>query len=342
MAVLALRSSALLRRLELLPAACRTAAVATQLSPASRSHAWPVLRRLAGPSKEATLSPWPVHQRRSLFVLSRDVVTSGFRVLEQRRSLSALSEDVAKSGFRVYVKIMGTLDDGAVFDDSVERGAPLDFILGFGQVPKGLDAGVEGMRVGETRELRVEASAGFGERDPECVWDVAIDRLPLGCEVGTKLSVGGGNKGPPARVSSIGETTATLDMNHPLAGKALNYVVTLLECDKLPAIARDVTSPGDGKTYPKKGDELTMHYIGSLASNGEVFDSSRTRDQPFSFKVGVGQVIKGWDHGVMQMSLGERSILRIPSELGYGSKGAGNSIPPDADLVFDAELLKIN
>lgn len=101
-------------------------------------------------------------------------------------------------------------------------------------------------------------------------------------------------------------------------------------------------SPGDGATFPKAGDALTMHYTGTLAADGSKFDSSVDRGTPFSFTIGVGQVIRGWDEGVMKMSLGEKATLAIPSEDGYGPRGAGGVIPPDADLVFEVELLKIN
>ena len=84
-----------------------------------------------------------------------------------------------------------------------------------------------------------------------------------------------------------------------------------------------------------------MHYVGTLASNGTKFDSSRDRGQPFKFKIGKGEVIKGWDEGVMQMSLGEKSILHISSDYGYGETGAGGVIPPNADLDFEVELLAI-
>jgi FK506-binding protein 1 len=86
---------------------------------------------------------------------------------------------------------------------------------------------------------------------------------------------------------------------------------------------------------------LTMHYKGTLASNNSKFDSSYDRKTPFQFKIGRGDVIQGWDEGVPQMSLGEKAILHIPSDLGYGAQGAGGVIPPNADLDFEVELLGI-
>ncbi|PVU90862.1 hypothetical protein BB561_004687 [Smittium simulii] len=103
----------------------------------------------------------------------------------------------------------------------------------------------------------------------------------------------------------------------------------------------EVINPGDGSNFPKAGDKLTMHYTGTL-EDGTKFDSSRDRNSPFSFTIGVGQVIRGWDEGVMKMSIGERSKLVISGDYGYGPRGYPGLIPPNATLIFDVELLKIN
>ena len=89
---------------------------------------------------------------------------------------------------------------------------------------------------------------------------------------------------------------------------------------------------------PATGNKVTVHYTGYLM-NGKKFDSSVDRNQPFTFVIGYGQVIKGWDEGVASMKVGGKRKLIIPSDLGYGKRGAGAVIPPDSELIFDVELI---
>jgi FKBP-type peptidyl-prolyl cis-trans isomerase len=96
---------------------------------------------------------------------------------------------------------------------------------------------------------------------------------------------------------------------------------------------------GNGKSA-EKGNNVSVHYKGQLV-DGTVFDSSYKRNQPIDFKVGAGQVIHGWDEGVLLLSVGDKARFIIPSKLAYGSRGAGGVIPPDATLIFDVELVSV-
>jgi FKBP-type peptidyl-prolyl cis-trans isomerase len=92
---------------------------------------------------------------------------------------------------------------------------------------------------------------------------------------------------------------------------------------------------------PKRGDTVTVHYTGWL-TDGTKFDSSVDRDEPFSFVLGTGQVIQGWDHGVAGMCVGDKARLTIPPEMAYGEQGYPGAIPPNATLIFEVELLGVS
>ncbi len=102
----------------------------------------------------------------------------------------------------------------------------------------------------------------------------------------------------------------------------------------------EVLTAGDGKTFPKKGQTVGVHYVGTL-TDGTKFGSSRDHGKVFKFKIGKGEVIRGWDEGVAQMSKGETARLTISSDYAYGSRGVKNFIPADATLIFEVELLSI-
>jgi peptidylprolyl isomerase len=132
--------------------------------------------------------------------------------------------------------------------------------------------------------------------------------------------------------------------------KKTHKPATVATGSKVVAISSPVTTTPSGLIYvitrrsngrqPKPGEKVVVNYTG-LLGDGVKFDSSLDRGQPFSFKLGVGQVIKGWDEGIGKLKVGEQATLIIPSHLAYGTTGAGGTIPPDATLIFIVELMGI-
>ena len=131
-------------------------------------------------------------------------------------------------------------------------------------------------------------------------------------------------------------------------------VIAIFALASTPSRAQNVMTTADGLKIidtqvgtgasPKTGQTCVMHYTGWLYENsakGKKFDSSVDRNEPFEFKMGVGQVIRGWDEGVATMKVGGKRTLIIPPDLGYGARGAGGVIPPNATLIFDVELLGV-
>lgn len=145
--------------------------------------------------------------------------------------------------------------------------------------------------------------------------------------------------------ASPDDKTVTIDTNHEFAGRDLRFEVTVVaiedeETRSWSGVSVETISAGDGKTYPSRGDRIAVHYVGTLASTGKVFDNSHSRG-PLKFIVGAGRVIRGWDEGFLKISLGERAKMYIASDFAYADKAAG-PIPPNSNLVFEVELVEIN
>ena len=135
----------------------------------------------------------------------------------------------------------------------------------------------------------------------------------------------------PASASAGGQSAAQPSATSPAPTAATPQSAGLVVKDEI---------VGKGPAA-KSGDNVTVNYTGWL-TDGTKFDSSLDRNQPFTFPLGGGQVIAGWDQGVVGMKVGGKRKLTIPPDLGYGAQGAGGTIPPNATLVFEIELLKIN
>ena len=135
--------------------------------------------------------------------------------------------------------------------------------------------------------------------------------------------------------NSSGETQkqSTIDA----ADKAISTLVKGMK-KTVSGLYYTITKEGEGE-HPPKGANVSVHYKGTLV-DGTVFDSSYQRDQPIEFSVGVGQVIPGWDEGILLLNKGAAARFVIPSHLGYGAQGAGGVIPADATLIFEVELIK--
>lgn len=211
------------------------------------------------------------------------------------------------AGENVRVHYTGKFADGKVFDSSYERGAPITFKLGKGQVIKGWDEGIALLPEGSKAKFIIPPALGYGDKE--------MGTMPAGSTLFFDVELVEIVKAPePFDVK--GKDTLTLE-------SGLKYI-KLNSTDRAPAEAF--------KT-------VVVHYTGFLL-DGSIFDSSVERGQPFSFVLGKNQVIQGWEQGIAKLRVGEQARLIVPANLGYGSRDMG-IIPPNSTLVFDVELLEV-
>ena len=221
--------------------------------------------------------------------------------------------DTPEQGALVSVHYTGQLVDGTVFDSSIPRGQPIEFQLGVGQVIPGWDEGIGLINKGTEAVLVIPGEIAYGARG------AGGGTIPPNATLIFEVELVDFGEGPPTPPEA---PTEVEDADYTTTDSGLKYF-DLVE--------------GDGD-IPETGSIVEVHYTGWL-EDGTMFDSSITRNQPFTFPVGVGQVIPGWDEGVLSMPVGTVRQLVIPSDLAYGPTGAGGVIPPDATLIFEVELI---
>ncbi|HSJ56186.1 MAG TPA: FKBP-type peptidyl-prolyl cis-trans isomerase [Anaerolineae bacterium] len=217
----------------------------------------------------------------------------------------------AEPGTVVMLHYTGWLGDGTKFDSSIDRGSSVSFPLGEGAVLPGWEEGVTGMKVGGKRQIVIPPALGYGSEGaggvipPDATLILEVDLLDV-------------LEGAPAAPAEVAPAT------YVETDSGLKYY--------------DLRK-GEGPAA-ETGQMVQVHYTGWL-EDGTKFDSSLDRGEPFSFVLGSGQVIPGWDEGVAGMQVGGYRQLVIPPDLAYGADGAGEVIPPNSTLIFEVELLAI-
>jgi peptidylprolyl isomerase len=234
------------------------------------------------------------------------VTASGLRYIEIEEGTGPAPQP----GEVVAVDYRGTLDDGTEFDNSYNRGQPIQFALGQGMVIPGMDEGIALMKKGGKAKLIIPPELAYGEQG------AGGGTIPPNATLTFEVELVNIYPGSPDKPTVVRESQYTT------TASGLKYFDIL---------------PGDGPS-PTEGEVVVVHYTGWL-EDGTKFDSSLDRGQPFSFVLGAGEVIPGWDEGVASMKINGKRQLVIPPELAYGATGAGGVIPANATLIFEVQLL---
>ncbi|MCX7862052.1 MAG: FKBP-type peptidyl-prolyl cis-trans isomerase [Bacteroidales bacterium] len=241
-----------------------------------------------------------------------ETLESGLKIIRVNKPNK--NAEKPSSGDIVEVHYTGYFEDGKIFDSSVRRGQPISFTLGKGQVIKGWDEGISKLAVGEKARLIIPYNLAYGENGRPPVIPPKAD-LTFDVEL-----INIHKQVTPTPFDTKGKDTIK-------TASGLQYIIVQKAKNNAP------------KAEP--GKMVKVHYTGYF-KDGKIFDSSVQRGQPFSFKLGSGMVIKGWDEGVALMKVGEKFRFIVPYQLAYGENGYPGAIPPKTDLIFDVELLEVN
>ena len=227
----------------------------------------------------------------------------GYYDLVEGEGEPAKEGQIITNHFTIWVQEEGQ----DLFIGTSEGSTPITFQLGKADtVFPGWEEGATGMKVGGVRFLEIPAELGLG--------DMGGGDIPPGATLLMEIEL--------LEIKEPVAMTEVDDADYTTTDSGLMYYDIIV---------------GDGDS-PTVGDTVVVHYTGWL-EDGTQFDSSVDRGEPFSFTLGMGQVIPGWDEGVATMKIGGKRQLKIPAELGYGDAGSGNLIPPGATLIFDVELI---
>ncbi len=218
------------------------------------------------------------------------------------------------NGDKVTVHYTGMLLNGKKFDSSKDRNQPFSFPVGRGQVIPGWDEGLQLLNIGDKAVLTIPPNLGYG--------------------------AGGAGEAIPPNSTLVFEIEVLDAIEMPKPKPAVPFVVDGLDTVKMQSGLRFIKVESGTGVKAQQGKYVSVHYTGYLM-DGKKFDSSVERGEPLQFQLGRGMVIKGWEEGIELMHVGDKMRFIIPSELGYGERGAAGAIPPNATLIFDCELVGI-
>ncbi|MEL6590295.1 MAG: FKBP-type peptidyl-prolyl cis-trans isomerase [Bacteroidota bacterium] len=247
-----------------------------------------------------------------------------------------------QDGQYVQVHYTGKFLDGRKFDSSVDRDMPFVFKIGAQQVIPGWDQGLKLFSVGQSGTLYLPPELAYGAQGagdaipPNASLIFEIELLDILDEAGFAKHQEEERKRQEEMIREFIEKQMAIDL--PLIqqwGRERGLILQRTDS----GLHYTIEKQGQGG-HATPGSNVSVHYTGKLL-NGQVFDSSYSRQQPISFTLGAGQVIQGWDEGLTLLQEGGRGTLLIPSVLGYGPRDMG-SIPPNSVLVFDVELVKVS